>query len=269
MSKTIIFIHGMFETSKSWESWIPFFEQHGYRCLAPDWPLHADEPAALRAGIPLGTGNLVLGDLLLTYERAIDSQSEPPILIGHSLGGLIVQVLVNRGKAEAGVAICPVAPNAMLSFDWHFLKSCVPILNPIMGDAPQIMTPDLFHETFANTLTAEESRAAWERFAVHESRNVLRSALGHDGHVDLKKAHAPLLLLSASEDHIIPASLVEKNADAYAKDSGVVGYHEFPGHGHFICGEPGWESVADFILGWIRNQQQITATTDLVAEMRL
>lgn len=238
-------------TPKSWARWTEYFGARGYRCLAPAWPLHDAEPAALRANVPEGTGDIVLSEVIDEMARVVASCEEPPILIGHSVGGLITQVLVNRGVAQAGVAISTVAPNAMLSLDWHFLKSTVPILNPIKGDSPFEMTPEGFHETFANTLPEEESRAAYEAYAVHESRNVLRTAMGSAGHVDLKKPHVPLLFLTGTDDHIVPLSLVEKNFEAYSEETGVKSIQIAQGRGHFICGEPGWEQVVAGIAGWL------------------
>ncbi len=255
----IVFIHGMFQNPKSWAKWVAYFEARGYRCHAPAWPLHEGEPGELRANVPAGTGDLVLKDLNGALAEFVATLPEPPILIGHSLGGLIAQVLANEGRAAAVVAICPVAPNGMLSFDWDFLKNSTTIMNPLKGDDPQEMTPEQFHEVFANVMGESESRAAWEETAVHESRNVLRTALGEAGHVDLKRTHEPLLFLAASEDRIIPPGLVVKNFESYGEGTGVAAMREFAGHGHFICGEPGWETVADYVAGWLENE--VTRTT--------
>lgn len=238
-------------TPRSWEKWVGFFEAAGYGCVAPAWPLHGGEPGELRARVPAGLGDLTLAGVLGEMERVISKLEERPILIGHSVGGLVVQVLVNRGLAAAGVCIGSVAPNAMLSFDWNFLKSTVPILNMMMGDAPQEMTPELFRETFANCLTEEESRREYERYAVHESRNVLRTALGKAGHIELERPHVPLLFLSGREDHIIPEALVERNFDAYGIAVGTKSIRLFAGRGHHICNEPGWQEVAGYAEGWL------------------
>lgn len=170
----------------------------------------------------------------------------------------MVQVLVNKGRASAGVSISPVAPNAMLSLEWDFLKNSTTILNPFKGDDPQEMDAERFHDVFANTLTPEENQAAWERTVVHESRNVLRSALGKAGRVDFAKPHVPLLLISGEEDRIIPQSLVRRNfshyEDADETESGTTYLQEFPGRSHFLCGESGWEEVATSIANWLETQ---------------
>lgn len=254
MPNEIVFIHGMFMTPKSWENWTSFFSNHGYTCHAPAWPLHDAEPAELRAHVPSGTGDLVLSDVIAEMERAVLACATPPIVIGHSVGGLITQVLVNEGLASAGVCVSSVAPNAMLSLEWHFLKSTMPILNPIKGDEPQEMTPERFHETFANTLGEAESRQAYERYAVHESRNVLRTSLGSAGQVDLKKPHAPLFFVTGAADHIIPASLVKTNFEAYDTEAGIKEIQIFEGRGHFLCNEPGWQEIAEAVEGFLSRQ---------------
>lgn len=251
MARQIVFIHGMFMTPRSWEKWVGFFEAAGYECLVPAWPLHGGEPAEMREKVPPGTEDLTFAGVLGEVERVIARLEEPPILIGHSMGGLVVQVLVNRGLAAAGVCISPVAPNAMLSLDWNFLKGMLAVLNPMMGDAPQEMTPELFHEIVANCLTEEESRREWERYAVHEGRNVLRTALGKSGQIDLEKAHVPLLFISGTENRMVPEALVEKNFDAYGAAVGTKSIRIFPGRGHHICNEPGWQEVAGYVESWL------------------
>ena len=251
MQPKIVFIHGMFLTSKSWNQWVRYFTGLGYECEAPAWPLHEGEPSALRSNIPKGLGGLTLAELHGHY-RSLISRGDPPILIGHSLGGLLVQKLVAEGLATAGVGICPVAPNKMLSLDWGFLRNTASITNPLAGSAPFEMTPEGFHQNFANTLDEAASNAAYESFAVHESRQVLRDIMGDEGHIDLDAPHAPLLFVGAEKDGIIPPSLVMRNAEAYKDQRSHAEYVEFSGRGHFICGEPRWEEVAERVANWLQ-----------------
>jgi pimeloyl-ACP methyl ester carboxylesterase len=252
MSNTIIFVHGMFQNPKSWESWQRFFEERGYTTQAPAWAFHDGEPAALRQKIPEGLGKLRLGSIIEQHAKLVNALGEKPIVIGHSVGGLIAQVLASRDLVRASVCIDSVAPNRMLAFDWGFLKNSAAIANPVAGDDPYLMTPEGFHANFANTMSAEESNAAYERFATHDSRNVLRDCMGDAGKIDLERAHPPLLFIAGEKDQIIPPELNEKNAKAYSDKSGVVGYSEFANRGHFICGQPRWEEVAAFVTQWLR-----------------
>jgi len=252
MNPKIIFIHGMFLNPKSWAEWTSYFEALDYVCEAPAWPFHEGEPAALRANIPAGLGKLGLGDLHAHYRKLLSGEAEKPIVIGHSLGGLLAQKLLADGLLRAAVGICSVAPNRMLAFDWGFMRNSASITNPFAGDEPYEMTPECFHQNFGNTMTGADSHAAWDAFAVHESRQVLRDIMGEEGQIDFERPHAPLLLIGAEKDEIIPNSLVRRNAHAYEDKRSHHEYKEFSGRGHFICGENGWEEVAASIHNWLQ-----------------
>lgn len=254
MKPKIIFIHGMFQNAKSWDHyhWGTHFKKLGFDVETPSWPLHDGEPASLRANIPPGLGSLTLAQVYTHHRDIIRRQVEPPIVIGHSLGGLIVQKLLAEDLVRAAIGIAPIAPNKMLAMDWGFLRNSASIINPFAGNDPYEMTPELFHQNFANTLSRDESDLAWNAYVVHESRQVLRDILGEDGEIDMKRPHNPLLLIGAEKDQIIPASLVRRNAHAYEDERSHHEYKEFTGRGHFICGEPGWEEVASAISNWLQ-----------------
>lgn len=249
--KTIIFVHGMFQNDKSWKHWISFFEQFGYNCIAPAWPHHEGEPAELRAHIPDELGDLRLEEVISKIESVIQSLPDKPIVIGHSVGGLITQVLANRNLISHGIAIATVAPNRMLTLDWDFFKNAVQITNPFKGDQPIKQTAESFHAGFCNTLDERAASLAFEKTAVHDSRNVLRDCMMKDGEVDLDSPHVPLLFIGAEKDKIIPDQLVEKNSKAYKDENSVAVFKEFMGRSHYICGEPGWEEVARYIADWL------------------
>lgn len=241
----------MFQNPVSWQKWSTFFEQQGYECSTPPWPLHAGDPQELRSNPPPGLGKLSLHDVLKQVEADIGGGR--PIMIGHSVGGLITQIMMSRGRISAGVAIDSVAPNGMLDFDWGFLKNSAVIANPLKGDEPIYMDPKTFHESFANSLSEADAAAEFARTATHDSRNVLRDCMGLEGRIDLDRPHGPLLLIGGEKDEIIPAHLSEKNAKAYK--SGAVAFRTFAGRSHYICGEPGWEEVAAFVASWLEQRK--------------
>jgi pimeloyl-ACP methyl ester carboxylesterase len=244
-----MFVHGMFQNPVSWNGWIEFFRDKGYDCVAPPWPLHHGEPAELRAHPPAGLGKLPLREVIASVEQLIDGAK--PIMIGHSVGGLVTQILMSRGLISAGVAISSVAPNAMLDLDWGFLKNSAIITNPLKGDDPIYMDEKTFHGAFANTLSEGDARIAFERTATHDSRNVLRDCLGADGKIDLDRPHGPLLLLGGEKDEIVPAHLCEKNARAYSDAGSITASRSFTNRSHFICNEPDWEEVAAYAAHWL------------------
>lgn len=243
----------MFQNPKSWNKWVDFFAQRGYTCIAPAWPLHAGEPRELRENPPLGLGDLKLDDVVTEIETLV-LKNDQPIVIGHSVGGLIVQLLLSRNVASMGIAIDSIAPNAMIDFDWGFFKNSATIANPLKGDEPIYMDAKTFHSSFANTLTERDAEQAFYEFATHDSRNVLRDCMGSAGKIDLVLPHNPLLFIAGEKDEIVPPSLNEKNYKAYTYSGSVTTYREFPGRSHFICGEPGWEEVAQYVYQWIQEQ---------------
>lgn len=259
MKDTIIFIHGMFQNAKSWDKWVEYFTAKDYNCIAESWPLHEGEPAGLRTNPPAGLGNLRLATITDKFRQLAADQTEKPILIGHSVGGLIVQVLVNEGLAKLGVPVSSVAPNAMISFDWGFIKNSAMITNPFKGDDPFLMDLEGFHESFCNTMTLEATQEPFERTATHDSRNVLRDCLSEDGRVDLDLPHVPLLFIAGEEDQIIPYELIEKNSKAYTDEISRTDYRKFEQRGHFICGEPGYEEVISAVSDWIEQTENMPA----------
>lgn len=251
MKKPIVFIHGMFQNPKSWEKWIAYFNEKGYNCIAPAWPLHEGSPANLRENPPAGLGDLELQTIVNEIERIATALPEKPILIGHSVGGLIVQLLVQKGLAEIGVPIDSVAPNAMLAFDWGFMKNGALIANPFKGNDPFYMDLESFHASFCNTMTMEETEVAYNETATHDSRNVLRDCMGEAGKIDTDLPHVPLLFIGGEDDQIIPYELNKRNAEAYSDEVSISEFESFPNRGHWICGQPGWVEVADYISEWL------------------
>jgi pimeloyl-ACP methyl ester carboxylesterase len=247
----IVFVHGMFQNPVCWEKWAGVFSAAGYRCHVPAWPLHEGEPAVLRESPPAGLGELTLDEVVARIEAAM-AGLERPVMIGHSVGGLVTQIMLARGTIAAGVAVCPVAPNRMVDLDWGFIKNSVTIANPLMGDAPVLMDVATFHGAFANTLDATTAAREFEATATHDSRKVFRGCMGPLGTIDTERAHAPLLLIAGAEDQIIPAHLVEKVRDAWSDEGSVVEYAGYAGRSHYICNEPGWEEVAARALGFVR-----------------
>lgn len=259
MKSTIIFIHGMFQNAKSWDKWVQYFTEKGYNCIAESWPLHEGEPAQLRTNPPAGLGELKLATVTDKYRQLATAQTEKPIIIGHSVGGIITQILVNEGLAKLGVPISSVAPNGMISLDWGFAKNSATIMNPLKGDEPFIMDLEGFQASFANTLTLEQVQTPFEETATHDSRNVLRDCLGDDGKVDLDLPHVPLLFIAGEKDEIIPYELCEKNAKAYTDELSTVDYRMFTNRSHFICYEPGYEEIIDIVYDWVQRKEDVPA----------
>ncbi|HEX7435036.1 MAG TPA: alpha/beta hydrolase [Anaerolineaceae bacterium] len=251
--KTVVFIHGMYMTPLCWEHWVDYFQSRGYTCLTPAWPGRDQPVETLRKNHPdPQLGQLTLSAVLQSMTQTIQALDEKPVLIGHSMGGLIVQLLLQRDLAAAGVVIDSAPPQGVFSISWSFLKSNFPHINPMAAqDQPIAMSFERFQYAFANTLSAKEQRAAYDTYVVPESRRVPAESLTSVAHVDFKRAHAPLLIIAGSADHIIPASLNRTNYARYRGTDSVTDFKEFPGRTHFIIGQGQWEEVASYIQSWI------------------
>ena len=247
----IVFVHGMYMNGVSWEPWIERAKTRGVESTAPSWPFHDGTPAELRANVPAGLGMLTFGAVVDHFKGILKGLPTPPVLIGHSIGGLVVQKLINEGFGALGVAISPAPPQGIFTLDPTFFKANFPHINPFAGSRPVFMTPKRFHYAFCNTLTRRASDEAFEQFVVPESRLVPRSTLGKSAKIDFSAVRAPLFFLAGTRDHLTPVAMVRRNASKYKDDSGHVEYREFVGRSHYICGEPGWEEVAEAAIGWL------------------
>jgi alpha-beta hydrolase superfamily lysophospholipase len=249
-SKTIVLIHGMYMTPLCWEKWIDTFDAKGFKSIAPPWPAHNGPVQALRQHPDPELGNLRLSHVIDFYSEFIRGLDQKPILIGHSMGGLVVQSLLQMDTAVAGVAIDSAPPMGVLSARWSFLKSNWPHINPFAPlSQPVEMTFERFQYTFANTLPLADQQYAFERYVVPESRRVPRESL--TTRIDFRRPHAPLLLVAGSSDNLIPASLNKTNSRRYKDASSITDFKEFSGRAHLIIGQPGWEEVAAYILAWL------------------
>ncbi|MGB8215089.1 MAG: alpha/beta hydrolase [Anaerolineales bacterium] len=255
-TKTVVFIHGMYMTPLCWEGWVERFRSKGYRCVTPAWPGRDQPVETLRKNQPdMQLGELTLAGILEHLAGAIKGLDEKPALIGHSMGGLAVQILLQQGLAVAGIAIDPAPPMGVFTAEWPFLKANWGHVNPLVPqNQPVEMSFERFQYAFANGMPLAEQQAAYEKYVVPESRRVPRQSLTSIARIDFKKPHAPLLLIAGSIDHLIPASLVRNNFNKYKNSSSVTDYREFSGRNHFLIGQEKWEEVADACLEWLSKQ---------------
>ncbi|MCX6175282.1 MAG: alpha/beta hydrolase [Ignavibacteriales bacterium] len=250
-SKIIVFVHGLFMNPLSWTNWIKFYEAKGYKCYSPAYAYHEGKPFDLRSNINSNLGKLSFGQTINNLVSFIDKLPEKPILIGHSMGGLAVQKLIEMNKGVAGICIDTAPPKGIFSFKWSFIKANLPTINPIKGNSVCFPTVKWFHYAFCNTMTMEQTEIEYNNFVVPESRNIPRSSIMNDGKINFKKPHNPLLFIAGEKDNIIPSSLNKKNFEAYQDKKSKIDFKEFAGRTHYICGQKNWEEVASFINDWI------------------
>lgn len=253
-SRTILLVHGMYLTPLCWEAWETYFRERGYTTLAPAWPLHDAPIAAQRQEHPSARlGALTLDEILASYRKIISGLPEKPILIGHSMGGLLVQLLLAEGLGVAGVAIDSAPPQGLLSYKWSFVRSNWPVLNPSADPGTPIsLSFSQFQYAFANGMAEPEQRAAFTRYLVPESRRVGKGPTTAVAKIDYHRPRPPLLLIAGTTDQIIPPSLNYSNFQLYADTPAVTEYHEFSGRNHWLIADAGWQEVAGYTLEWLR-----------------
>ena len=252
-SKTIVFIHGAFVTAHTWDNWVAHYQARGYTCLALAWPGKTTPAADLRSQHPdPAVAALTFDALVAHYEAQIRQLEEPPILVGHSIGGLVVQLLLQRGVGAAGVAIHSAPPRGLLSLRPAFMRASTKLLAPLApADKPYLMSQRDWARFFTNGMTPAEQQRTYEAYLVPESRRIIRGPLTKVGRVDYRQPHAPLLFVAGTDDRIFPPSLNKKNQRKYRHQESVVAYKAFAGRNHFVLGQDNWQEVATYVEAWL------------------
>ena len=253
---TIVLVHGFWVTPRSWEHWIERYEARGFRVIAPAYPGFEVEVEALNAD-PSPIEAVTVPQIVESIEGVVRGLDSPPILMGHSAGGVFVQILLDHGLGAAGVAINSAPTEGVKAVPLSQVKATFPVLrNPANRHRAVGFTPEQWHYAFTNTLSEEESLALYERYHIPASGQIFwGSALANihpgkdDSYVDYHNDdRAPLLFISGSEDHLMPPRLQQSNAKHYQSET-VTEVREFEGP-HLLPAAPGWEEVADHALTW-------------------
>ncbi|HRE79449.1 MAG TPA: alpha/beta hydrolase [Opitutaceae bacterium] len=256
-AKTILLVHGLWVTPLSWDPFKRFYENLGYQVIAPAWPgIHGRVTDMRRSSESLnGIGAL---EVVEHYAKIIRELPAPPIIMGHSYGGLITQMLLDRGLGSAGVAIDSVPPRGI----WILPLSTNLALVPAFLKLDTFRTTFLFNfkqwwRVFANTLPENVAREAYATQAIPASgRAIFQAALANvtpraPTAVNFRnRKRAPLLVIGGSRDVIMPAALSRKIYRKHSISPIRTDYQEFSGRSHYIIAEPGWQEVADYALTW-------------------
>jgi len=258
VSRTIVFIHGAWVTPSSWEPFVGFFAGRGYECLAPAWPGKDRPIEAIRAD-PSPLRGLGIGEIVDHYDRIVRAMAEPPILVGHSFGGLFVQLLLDRGLGAAGVAIDSAPPNGVFALEPTAIRALASVLLTPFGWRRVVhWSFERFRYAFVNGLPSDLQRAAYDAYVIPETGRIFfQGALawlrpGGPAKVDFHNSkRAPLLLVGGGADHIVPARTNRRNHRKYAAPGTVTDYREFPGRTHWIIAQEGWDEVAGSIANWL------------------
>jgi pimeloyl-ACP methyl ester carboxylesterase len=252
-SKTIVFITGAFVGNSCWDDWRTFFEEKGYKTIAPPWPAKDGAANDLRQTQPNSCIAALRLESLTDYFAGIVRQlPEKPILIGHSMGGLITQILLQRELAAAGIAIHSLQPQGVFTFKLSFYKAGWGPLGFFTSARKSfLMSFKQWQYAFTNGMSYDEQKEGYYKYLIPESKLVVRDAISKAAKVDFNKPHAPLLFISGSNDNFIPASLNYSNCKKYTHPNSITDYKELKGRNHFVLGQPTWKEDAAYIADWM------------------
>jgi pimeloyl-ACP methyl ester carboxylesterase len=254
----LVFIHGAWLAANSWDDFAGYFEQRGYATSSPEWPRKHGEVQELRETSEEIAG-LGLDEIVDHYEMHIRALDQPPVLIGHSFGGLIVELLLDRGVGRAAAALSPAPPRGILVLPFSTLKvSSSALAHPSRWHGVVPLSLEEFTYGFVNTWTPEAAAEAYERYYVPETGQIFYEAgfanfsLHSPAEVHFKNdERAPLLIVGAEKDHTVPASLSKKQHKKYEHSSAHTEYLEFEGRPHLFMTGEGWEEVAGAVDSWL------------------
>jgi pimeloyl-ACP methyl ester carboxylesterase len=249
-SKLIVLIHGNFVNNLTWADWKHRYEQRGYTVYTPANPGHDGNPADLRNSVHPDLTKTGFIDVVDNIAKLIDSLPEKPLVIGHSMAGMATQKLLEMDKTAAAVSIDGAPPKNVFP-PFKTLMAVLPAFGFFSGKKYFMGSRKWYDKCFFNTLPETERAKAFDSIAVPESYKVSRQlVLNSFSNIDFKKPHAPVLFIGGGSDNIFPPSLTKTIAGKYKDRGSRVDLKVFEGKSHFICGEPGWEQVADYIIDW-------------------
>jgi non-heme chloroperoxidase len=254
--KTIVFIHGLWIHASAWQPWMDLFRQHGYQTVNPGWPGDSATVAECRAN-PGAIANRGVTEVADHYAKVIGSLAEPPIMIGHSFGGLLAQVILGRGIAAAGIAIDPAPIKGVWQLPLSALRASFPVLgNPFNFKKAKSLSYGQFRYGFANAVPEQEARELYERWTIPAPARPLFQAAtatfaGSETKVNTANTtRGPLLITGGERDHIAPPVLGRASLKKY-KSSVITEFNLFKDRGHSLVLDHGWKEVAEYSLAWL------------------
>jgi pimeloyl-ACP methyl ester carboxylesterase len=251
----VVFVHGLWLLPNSWERWTALFENAGFIALTPGWP---DDPATVaeaRAN-PAVFARKTVGQIADHMEAVIRKLARKPIVVGHSFGGLLVQILAGRGLAVATVAIDPAPFRGVLPLPFSALKAAWPVLgNPFNKNRSIALTFQQFRFAFANAVGVDEAKQLYDRYSVAGSAAPLfqASRANLNPWTEAKvnsttSSRGPLLIVSGEKDNTVPWAIANASFKRQRRNSGVTEIVEMAGRGHSLVIDRGWQEVAGTAL---------------------
>jgi non-heme chloroperoxidase len=254
----VVFVHGLWLHSSSWAPWAELFTERGFAAHAPGWPGDAPTAAETRAN-PGAVADVGIAAVTDSYSAFIAELPSPPVVIGHSFGGLVAQRLHAMGFARACVVLSPAQFKGVLGLPPVQLRNALPVLSrPWLLHGSWMHSPDSFHSAFANAVPRAESDALYEAHAIPSpAKPLFQASLAiltprSEAAVDTRAERGPLLMLAAGEDRTVPESSVRAAYRIQSKrNAGVTELVDFPGRSHSYGADSGWRDVAGTALDFL------------------
>ena len=255
----VIFVHGLWLLPSSWDRWATLFEEAGFTALTPGWPDDPETVAEANAHPEVMAGKTV-GHVADHFAAIAGKLTQRPVIVGHSFGGLLAQILAGRGLSAATVAIAPAPFRGVLPLPLSALKSAWPVLgNPANRKRAIPLTYEQFRFAFANAVPEPEAQALYQTFAVPAAGAPLFQAAAAnlnpwtEAKVDTENPErGPLLIISGQKDNTVPWAIANASFKQQQKNHSVTEIVELPSRGHALTIDSGWREVADTALKFIR-----------------
>jgi non-heme chloroperoxidase len=254
-----VFVHGLWLLPSSWDRWRSVFEEAGFTTLSPGWP---DDPNTVDEANRHADvfAHKTVGQVAQHFEEVVGQLTKKPVVIGHSFGGLLAQILAGRGVSAASVAVDPAPFRGVLPLPISALKSAFPVLgNPLNRGRAVPLTYEQFRYAFGNAVTEDEARELYNTYAVPAAGAPLFQAatdnLNPWTEVKVKTKNperGPMLIISGELDHTVPWAIANASYKRQRKNPGVTEIVEMPGRAHSLTIDHGWREVCDTALAFIQ-----------------
>jgi non-heme chloroperoxidase len=255
----VVFVHGLWLLGSSWDKWAQMFGEAGYATLQPGWP---DDPATVEEAKadPEVFANKTIGQVARHYAEVLGALDRRAAIVGHSFGGLLVQILAGRGLSSATVAIDPAPFRGVLPVPFSALKASSGVVrNPANRHRAVPLSYEQFRYGFANAVSGDEAHRLYEEYAVPgPGAPVFEAVTANidpwtDAKVELDNAdRGPLLITAGGEDHQVPGSISRASYKKQQRNPGVTELVEFEDRGHTLTIDGGWREVAQTALDFIQ-----------------
>jgi pimeloyl-ACP methyl ester carboxylesterase len=255
----VVFIHGLWLLPSSWDRWSDLFEDAGYAAVTPSWPDDPETVAEARTH-PEVLAKKTLGQVADHTAEVIGRLDKKPAVMGHSTGGLLAQIIADRGLSAATVAIDPGPFRGVLPLPISTLRVSSTVLrNPLNRGRAVTLTLDQFKYGWANALDDEEAERLYEAYHVAAPGVALmQMAYANlnprtEAKLDPRNPdRGPLLIIEGEKDHTVAPAIANASFKRQRRNRAVTEFEKVPNRGHSLTIDSGWREVAERALAFVK-----------------